>query len=67
MEQSRISLLFSNCLHYSSEIHPYVGEFLYLCAKSKGKLHPGIKKQTSSFYSASGLYYLCTQEEKRRS
>lgn len=42
-------------------------DFLYLCAKSKGKLHPGIKKQTSSFYSASGLHYLCTQEEKRRS
>lgn len=59
-------------LPYSTEVFYFLfflppDDFLYLCAKSKGKLHPGIKKQTSSFYSASGLHYLCTQEEKRRS
>ena len=41
-------------------------DFLYLCAKSKGKLHAGIKKQTSSFYSASGLYYLLHPGRKEK-
>ena len=27
-----------NTLHYSSEIHPYVGEFLYLCTPENFKL-----------------------------
>lgn len=31
MEYNRTSPFISNCLHYSSEFHPYVGEFLYLC------------------------------------
>ncbi len=31
MVQSYISLSISNTLHYSFEIHPYVGEFPYLC------------------------------------
>lgn len=30
MEYNRTSPFISNCLHYSSEFHPYVGEFLYL-------------------------------------
>ena len=31
MEYNRTSPFISNCLHYSSEFHPYVGEFRYLC------------------------------------
>lgn len=31
MVQSYISHSISNTLHYSSEIHPYMGEFYYLC------------------------------------
>ena len=31
MEYNRTSPFISNCLHYSSEFHPYVGEFSYLC------------------------------------
>ena len=31
MEYNRTSPFISNCLHYSSEFHPYVGEFAYLC------------------------------------
>lgn len=34
MVQRYISHSISNTLHYSSEIHPYVGEFSYLCKKS---------------------------------
>ena len=30
MEYNRTSPFISNCLHYSSEFHPYVGEFAYL-------------------------------------
>lgn len=32
MVQRYISHSISNTLHYSSEIHPYVGEFPYICA-----------------------------------
>ncbi len=31
MEYNRTSPFISNCLHYSSEFHPYVGEFGYIC------------------------------------
>lgn len=31
MEQNDLSLSRPSTLHYSSEIHPYVGEFHYLC------------------------------------
>lgn len=31
MVQRYISHSISNTLHYSSEIHPYVGEFCYIC------------------------------------
>lgn len=31
MEYNRTSPFISNCLHYSSEFHPYVGEFSYFC------------------------------------
>lgn len=31
MEYNRTSPFISNCLHYSSEFHPYVGEFCYFC------------------------------------
>ena len=30
MEYNRTSPFISNSLHYSSEIYPYVGEFVYL-------------------------------------
>ncbi len=33
MEYNRTSPFISNCLHYSSEFHPYVGEFPYLCRR----------------------------------
>lgn len=32
MEYNRTSPFISNCLHYSSEFHPYVGEFHYICS-----------------------------------
>lgn len=32
MEYNRTSPFISNCLHYSSEFHPYVGEFAYICS-----------------------------------
>lgn len=32
MVQRYISHSISNTLHYSSEIHPYVGEFSYFCS-----------------------------------
>lgn len=35
MEYNRTSPFISNCLHYSSEFHPYVGEFLYICNMKK--------------------------------
>lgn len=38
MEYNRTSPFISNCLHYSSEFHPYVGEFSYICKKSYVKL-----------------------------
>ena len=31
MVQNNISHSISNTSHYSTEIHPYVGEFLYIC------------------------------------
>ena len=34
MEYNRTSPFISNCLHYSSEFHPYVGEFYYLYPKT---------------------------------
>ena len=34
MEYNRTSPFISNCLHYSSEFHPYVGEFFYLCTRN---------------------------------
>lgn len=34
MEYNRTSPFISNCLHYSSEFHPYVGEFFYICMVS---------------------------------
>lgn len=37
MEYNRTSPFISNCLHYSSEFHPYVGEFTYLCTTEKEK------------------------------
>ena len=33
MEYNRTSPFISNSLHYSSEFHPYVGEFSYLCRR----------------------------------
>lgn len=33
MEYNRTSPFISNCLHYSSEFHPYVGEFNYFCTE----------------------------------
>lgn len=38
MVQSYISHSISNTLHYSSEIHPYMGEFPYLCIMMKQQL-----------------------------
>lgn len=35
MEYNRTSPFISNCLHYSSEFHPYVGEFTYLCPQEE--------------------------------
>lgn len=35
MVQRYISHSIPNTLHYSSEIHPYVGEFPYLCADKR--------------------------------
>lgn len=35
MEYNRTSPFISNCLHYSSEFHPYVGEFLYICTLNR--------------------------------
>ena len=37
MEYNRISPFISNSLHYSSEIYPYVGEFVYLWKGHKGR------------------------------
>lgn len=34
MEYNRTSPFISNCLHYSSEFHPYVGEFHYICIRT---------------------------------
>ena len=31
-----------NTLHYSSEIHPYVGEFRYLCTNSNELMRQGV-------------------------
>ena len=36
MEYNRTSPFISNCLHYSSEFHPYVGEFFYFCPRIFG-------------------------------
>lgn len=38
MEYNRTSPFISNCLHYSSEFHPYVGEFSYLCFINKNTM-----------------------------
>ena len=35
MEQNDLSLSRPSTLHYSSEIHPYVSEFLYICNMKK--------------------------------
>ena len=41
MEQNDLSLSRPSTLHYSSEIHPYVGEFHYLCPVAQSvKLYP---------------------------
>lgn len=48
MEYNRTSPFISNCLHYSSEFHPYVGEFAYICnivnssLNERKNLHAGI-------------------------
>ena len=31
-EYNRTSPFISNSLHYSSEVHPYVGKFHYICS-----------------------------------
>lgn len=46
MEYNRTSPFISNCLHYSSEFHPYVGEFSYFCTHF---MRPDVSK--SLFYS----------------
>ncbi|MEO4837788.1 hypothetical protein ABHZ30_07220, partial [Bacteroides uniformis] len=38
-EQNDLSLSRPSTLHYSSEIHPYVGEFLYLSKAISRKNH----------------------------
>ena len=38
MVQRYISHSISNTLYYSSEIHPYVGEFRYLCCFIEGRI-----------------------------
>ena len=43
MEYNRTSPFISNCLHYSSEFHPYVGEFTYLCCHSRNDFIPPVK------------------------
>lgn len=35
MEYNRTSPFISNCLHYSSEFHPYVGEFLIFATSKR--------------------------------
>ena len=41
MEQNDLSLSRPSTLHYSSEIHPYVSEFRYLCPVAQSvKLYP---------------------------
>ncbi|MFS2769239.1 hypothetical protein [Bacteroides uniformis] len=40
MEQNDLSLSRPSTLHYSSEIHPYVSEFLYTCYKEVGQKVP---------------------------
>ena len=64
MEYNRTSPFISNCLHYSSEFHPYVGEFHYICPwyggrkaanrrVKDGKLHdemPSFRSQKTAFY-----------------
>jgi len=44
MVQSYISHSISNTLHYSSEIHPYMGEFLYIYGTNIGICNSGVGK-----------------------
>lgn len=68
MVQRYISHSISNTLHYSSEIHPYVGEFHYLCkiVKQKGFPFPYPHKENFFFtimykpYLISGWNYAAT-------
>ena len=48
MEYNRTSPFISNCLHYSSEFHPYVGEFFYICSYEDKKRF-GIAKPEMRF------------------
>lgn len=50
MEYNRTSPFISNCLHYSSEFHPYVGEFLYICGiRRQYRMRLGIVKSEIRF------------------
>ena len=46
MEYNRTSPFISNCLHYSSEFHPYVGEFAYLCSRIAVKRGISLKRES---------------------
>lgn len=35
MEYNRTSPFISNCLHYSSDFYPYLGEFVYIRPSSE--------------------------------
>ena len=48
MVQSYISLSISSTLHYSFKIHPYVGEFLYLCSILVFLLSSGTRNKRES-------------------
>ena len=51
MEYNRTSPFISNCLHYSSEFHPYVGEFAYLWAflSRQNPMVHNFRKNTEQF------------------
>ena len=62
MEYNRTSPFISNCLHYSSEFHPYVGEFLYFCNVERSN---AFGRHTESVFALSLIENLTVFTSKR--
>ena len=62
MEYNRTSPFISNCLHYSSEFHPYVGEFAYIWPNGEYSLVSAELELRSAWRSTFAIFVISSPE-----